>query len=308
MDPTEPRTVYVTLAGYARKWAEPGAVGDDISKIGTGHVFKSTDSGETFTNISGDLPDTPANWTVLHKNHLVIGTDLGVFESCDTNGGAHFVLGTGMPNVQTSSLQFKPGDADTAGRSHVRRAGCYSLRFVRDPVCPSSRARRRRRVKPAAGRVLGARHTGGAAPGERRRGAAAPIACAARAGFRSVRVTPRGRGLRFSVVRGVSAPFTVDVFRESSGSRVLGGASRGAIHEAHLELQLERTGPRVGNGVYFVRVRIAKARSSTAGRPAFTRRGGKFRTRRQFYALSHCELLRTARLTRPVFGGSTGSR
>ncbi|MEA2123911.1 MAG: hypothetical protein QOI80_693, partial [Solirubrobacteraceae bacterium] len=34
MDPSDPKTVYVTLAGYGRKWAAPGAVGEDTSKVG----------------------------------------------------------------------------------------------------------------------------------------------------------------------------------------------------------------------------------------------------------------------------------
>ncbi|MEA2124907.1 MAG: hypothetical protein QOI80_1689, partial [Solirubrobacteraceae bacterium] len=57
MDPTDPRTVYATIAGYGRRWAFPGAVGEDTSKVGTGHVFRSTDAGETFTDVTGDLPD-----------------------------------------------------------------------------------------------------------------------------------------------------------------------------------------------------------------------------------------------------------
>ncbi|MEA2445524.1 MAG: hypothetical protein QOJ12_2816, partial [Thermoleophilales bacterium] len=89
MDPSDPRTVYATLAGYGRRWALPGAVGEDTSKVGTGHVFKSTDGGETFTDVSGDLPDLPANWSVVHDGHLVVGTDVGVFESCDNGGGAY---------------------------------------------------------------------------------------------------------------------------------------------------------------------------------------------------------------------------
>jgi len=40
--------------------AGPGAVGEDISKVGTGHVYKSIDAGKTFFDISGDLPNAPA--------------------------------------------------------------------------------------------------------------------------------------------------------------------------------------------------------------------------------------------------------
>ena len=47
-------------------------------------------------------------------------------------------------------------------------------------------------------------------------------ACAASAGFRSVSVRPRGRGLRFGFRRRGSRGVTVDVFQSSIGRRVLG--------------------------------------------------------------------------------------
>jgi hypothetical protein len=131
MDPADPRTVYVTLAGYGRRWAFPGAVGEDTSKIGTGHVFKSTDAGQTFTDVTGDLPDVPANWTVLHNGHLVVGTDIGVYESCDTAGGAYSALGDGLPAAPISTLRFKPGDDDLLVAATYGR-GVYTYRFGDD--------------------------------------------------------------------------------------------------------------------------------------------------------------------------------
>src|SRR5206468_2837218 len=58
-DPADPKTVYVTLAGYSRRWMVVGAMGEQPD-LGKGHVFKSTNAGETFTDISGNLPDGPA--------------------------------------------------------------------------------------------------------------------------------------------------------------------------------------------------------------------------------------------------------
>src|SRR5205823_1933721 len=81
-------------------------------KIGVGHVFKSTDAVEHFTDISGNLPDTPAEWTVVHNNHVVVGPDIGVFESTNTSGGTYRILGAGPPNVQISTLLFRPGHPD----------------------------------------------------------------------------------------------------------------------------------------------------------------------------------------------------
>ena len=107
MDPQNPSTVYVTLAGYGRRWAFPGAVGEDTSKIGTGHVFKSIDAGQSFFNVSGDLPDVPANRSVIHNDHLVVGTDIGVFESCDNSGGGYVQLGNGLPAAPISTKRLR---------------------------------------------------------------------------------------------------------------------------------------------------------------------------------------------------------
>ena len=154
MDPSDPRTVYVTLAGYGRRWAFPGAVGEDTSKVGKGHVFKSTDAGETFTDVTGDLPDAPANWSVVHNGHLVVGTDVGVFESCDTAGGGYSQLGNGMPATPISTLRFKPGDPDLLVAATYGR-GVYTYRFGADDArCapkPGAPATRRRAAAAAAG-------------------------------------------------------------------------------------------------------------------------------------------------------------
>ena len=161
MDPTNPRTVYVTLAGYGRRWAAPGALGEDTSKIGTGHVFKSTDAGQTFRDVSGDLPDIPANWSVLHNGHLVVGTDIGVFESCDTAGGAYSALGTGLPTTPVSTLRYKPGDpnllvAATYGRGvYTYRFGTDSGRCSRHPRSPHASSASTRLIRSY--RLLGTR-------------------------------------------------------------------------------------------------------------------------------------------------------
>lgn len=98
-DPTG-KTVYVTLGGYSSHWIPPGATGEDTSGVGTGHVFVSHDAGENFTDISGDLPDAPADAIIPVAGKLVAGTDVGAFVSSD--GGATWsILGnlTAMPFV-----------------------------------------------------------------------------------------------------------------------------------------------------------------------------------------------------------------
>jgi hypothetical protein len=307
MDPTNPRTVFVTLAGYGRRWAFPGAVGEDASQIGTGHVFRSTDAGETFTDVTGDLPDTPANWSLIHNGHLVVGTDIGVFESCDTTGGAYSVLGTGLPTTPVSTMRLKPGDPDTMVVATYGR-GVYTYHFGADtgrcPAAPGSGAGNGgggTGSGPVAGSGGSGTGTGsgGTGTGGGVRGASA---CAATAAFRSVRVRPFGHGLRFTVRRRVLRPFTVRVFQRSSGRHVI--ARRVAL--------LRRSGSftwtphgKLGAGIYVSRVSMRERRTRTDVRWAtFRRRGSAFHARRNFHAPVGCRLLSSARLTGPAIGGT----
>jgi len=107
MDPLNPRTVYAALGGYSTHWVPPGAVFSE--SVGTGHVFKSTDGGNTFVDISGNLPDTPADWVVVYGTRLVVGTDIGVFISSTLSGGTWRVLGD-LPAFTTVALTFAPND------------------------------------------------------------------------------------------------------------------------------------------------------------------------------------------------------
>ena len=108
IDPKNAKTVYVTLGGYGRRWIPPGSLGDDVSKVGKGHVYKSTDAGKTFTDVSGNLPDLPANHVLPYDGHLIVSTDVGVFVSSSLSGGTYKVLGSGLPKVQTFEVSVSP--------------------------------------------------------------------------------------------------------------------------------------------------------------------------------------------------------
>ncbi|HUR15301.1 MAG TPA: hypothetical protein VM097_12500 [Mycobacteriales bacterium] len=107
IDPANPRTVYVTLGGYGRKWIPPGSLGDSVSKIGRGHVFKSTDAGATFKDISGNLPDIGADDAIVFNGGLVVATDLGVYIG-DVNGKRYQVLGKGLPAAPVFRINRSP--------------------------------------------------------------------------------------------------------------------------------------------------------------------------------------------------------
>jgi hypothetical protein len=74
VDPRDANHAYLTVSGFSRQWtAGPGA--------GTGHVFETTDGGNTWKDISGTFPDVPADSAVVLPNGgPVVATDLGVVE------------------------------------------------------------------------------------------------------------------------------------------------------------------------------------------------------------------------------------
>lgn len=122
IDPADPETIYVVLGGYSTaRWAPPGQYLDENDQIGSGAVYKSTDAGESFVSVSGDLPQDLIATAILKRgDQLVIGTDIGVFISSDPQGSQWAPLGD-LPNVPVNQLVLKPGDdralfASTFGR------------------------------------------------------------------------------------------------------------------------------------------------------------------------------------------------
>jgi hypothetical protein len=127
IDPTNIRTIYVTLGGYGRRWAPPGTLQDNNDNVGVGHVFKSTNAGESFTDISGNLPDAPATSLVLRGSQVIVGTDVGVFAN-DPKGGTTYAPLTGLPVVPISMVNLKPNDPDLLVAATYGR-GIWTYRF-----------------------------------------------------------------------------------------------------------------------------------------------------------------------------------
>jgi photosystem II stability/assembly factor-like uncharacterized protein len=113
IDPADPNgaTVYVGFNGFSRVWTEgPGA--------GIGHLWKTTNAGATWTDVSGNLPDVPVNDVLIAGAKLVVATDLGVLVSSD--GGAHWSrLGGNLPYTAALDVHLGPDNrvyAATHGR------------------------------------------------------------------------------------------------------------------------------------------------------------------------------------------------
>ena len=121
IDDVDAKTVYVVLGDYSTaRWLKTGQHEDTNSNIGAGHVFVSKDAGETFTDISGNLPDIITTAILKRGNQLIVGTDIGVFISSDLSGSQWAPLGN-LPSVPVNQLVLLPGDdnflfAGTFGR------------------------------------------------------------------------------------------------------------------------------------------------------------------------------------------------
>lgn len=96
-------------------WQNPGVVTDiavhpqhanevwtTVSGFDHGHVYFSDDYAQTWTDISGFLPNTPANAITLDARRspasLFLATDVGIFVSYD-NGSHWAKTGGGLPNT-----------------------------------------------------------------------------------------------------------------------------------------------------------------------------------------------------------------
>jgi hypothetical protein len=117
VNPNNSRDVYVVLGGF-----------------GTGHVFRSTDAGLTWANISGNLPDVPHQSVVidpLYPQNIYVGNDLGVYVT--TNGGINwYEYRTGMPHALVLDLTIVYPNRHIRATTHGN--GIYERSLVQNPV------------------------------------------------------------------------------------------------------------------------------------------------------------------------------
>lgn len=97
-DPFDESAIYVTLSGFRWDEAVP-------------HVYRSPNQGNTWIDISGNLPDLPVNIIALDpllQDHIFVGTDAGVYYT--SNGGqSWWSLGNGLGNVAVMAMKIHEG-------------------------------------------------------------------------------------------------------------------------------------------------------------------------------------------------------
>ena len=98
VDPKNPKTIYVGLRNFI-------VMGTNNAVTGTQKIMVSHDAGETFTNLTGNLPVADVHRIVLRDGMLYAATDVGVFVSkAGTTAWKQF--GTGLPQVAYRSMRL----------------------------------------------------------------------------------------------------------------------------------------------------------------------------------------------------------
>lgn len=112
VSPTDANTAYVGFSGF-----------NDTTPSTPGHIFKTSDAGATWTDVSSNLPDVPVNALAINPgatDEIYAGTDTGVFISLD-GGGSWAKMSNGLPNAGVSTLAVNATTnilvAGTYGRS-----------------------------------------------------------------------------------------------------------------------------------------------------------------------------------------------
>jgi photosystem II stability/assembly factor-like uncharacterized protein len=119
----DPATAYVALDNHRNDDWKP-------------YLFKTTDYGKTWTNVTGNLPE-PGNINALREDYdnprlLFVGTEFGLFVTVD--GGAEWKkFMTNLPSVRVDDILIHPRDRDLIIATHGRSI------WIADDITPLER-------------------------------------------------------------------------------------------------------------------------------------------------------------------------
>lgn len=124
ISPTDANTAWVTLSGYSA----------------TNKVYKTTDGGANWTNITYNLPNIPANCSVYHtgssNDGIYIGMDVGVYYT-DNTFSSWINYSTGLPNAPLADMEIYPGTMKIYAATYGR--GVYAVdAYVSPTAVPAS--------------------------------------------------------------------------------------------------------------------------------------------------------------------------
>ena len=130
VSPDDASIAYVTLSGFRESKNLP-------------HIFKTNDAGQSWVDISHNLPEAPLNDVIVDPaspNQVFVAGDLGVYRSRNT-AGDWALLGMGLPLAPVADMTFHHPTrtllAGTYGRSMysiVVEDGCFSETEIQTAV------------------------------------------------------------------------------------------------------------------------------------------------------------------------------
>jgi photosystem II stability/assembly factor-like uncharacterized protein len=91
------------------------------------HVYKTTNSGGTWSSITSNLPNVPVISIVIRTSAprmIFLGTDLGVYKSTD-EGSTWVSFNSGLPAVEVFDLKYKESTNILLAATHGR--GCFKF-------------------------------------------------------------------------------------------------------------------------------------------------------------------------------------
>jgi photosystem II stability/assembly factor-like uncharacterized protein len=118
-DPTDENIAYVTFSGL--KWKDPQP-----------HVFRTTDQGQSWNDISNNLPDAPINALAVdpqRPNIIFVGTDLGAYYSTNT-GQRWQYLSNDLPLVSVYDMKVHNTANFLAIGTHARSMYKLNLSLI----------------------------------------------------------------------------------------------------------------------------------------------------------------------------------
>jgi hypothetical protein len=128
-------TIYATVMGFAN------------NGINAPHVYRSTDGGAHWTNVSSNLPNAPANSVVVDPNDantLYVALDTGVYVTTQiatcTTTNCWSVYGSGLPDAPVIQLAAGSSLPTGDGRNGELRAATYGRGIWQIPLLTAATA------------------------------------------------------------------------------------------------------------------------------------------------------------------------
>jgi len=127
VDPRDANVAYVAYSGF------------DSGGSGLGHVFRTSDRGRTWQDLTLNLPDVPVNTLLIDPDSasgstprvLYAGTDVGVFRITDNGSSSWQPFGAGLPLVVVTRLAYNAATQQLFAATYGRGVWVLSSRFAR---------------------------------------------------------------------------------------------------------------------------------------------------------------------------------